>query len=159
MQEFENNLISIIDDDSAMASYRLTDLYVNCTESEREEIRTNWDFNRKWIWPQWDILTCKNEGEPNPIIKVKTSLLMNSISSGCKDYRETLLNFAIVYLSAPLVGLNSDKLFEEVAKVSTKEFALELRNYCKREPHEKSQEAFHFQKEKVENGYRFRYVY
>ncbi len=51
MIDFEERLFNIIDDKSSNALYRLAELYVNCSDSEREEIRKNWDFNRDWDWP------------------------------------------------------------------------------------------------------------
>jgi hypothetical protein len=156
MEIFEERLLEIIDDNITNALYRLANLYVNCTVSEREIIRKNWDFNREWEWPGAYKLACKIEGKPDPIIKVRNSLIIDSIADGKdNDYRENLIHMGIIYLSAPYVGLNPDQLFEEIAQISTPKFASALRQFYLRKPEDKSLDAWCLKEEKTKEGVKF----
>lgn len=143
IKDFEEELLEIVCDEGPNALYDLADLYRRCSDGERQAIRSQWDFGREWSWPTAYSLACNIPGEPEPKVKVLTRLTMESITDfGGPDIRENLMSLGETYLSAPHAGLDPDSIFEEVAVISSDRVASQLREFCARNPEDKSLEAW-----------------
>ena len=58
------------------------------------------------------------------------------------DFRDTLIGFCVIYHSAIEIGLDPKKLFEEIAEISSPNFAKELKRFIDRSEEDKALEAF-----------------
>jgi len=135
-------------DDRAEASYLIANHYKSSSEAQRESMRIDWDYGREWIWPDGRTLAMRTPEQRSCAEKIRTVLIMHSIDERTYfyDYRDGLIAFCGIYHSAKEIGLDPDKLFEEVAEISSEKFALELRKFIGRSDEDKSLDAFGFKR-------------
>jgi hypothetical protein len=125
------------------AFYMLVDYYSSASDIERENIRNSLDLNKKWIYPKPETLAISLPGERSCEERIRASLIFDSIEEyKVPDFRETLIGFCLTYHCAKEIGLDHKKLFEEVAKISSPNFAKELKRFIDRSDEDKSLEAF-----------------
>ena len=125
------------------AFYMLADYYSSTSDNERENIRKSWDFNKEWIYPNYKTLAVSLPGERTCEERIRASLIFDSIGEyKAPDFRETLIGFCLIYHSAIEIGLDPKKLFEEVAQISSPNFAIELKRFIDRSEEDKALEAF-----------------
>jgi hypothetical protein len=139
-------------DDRREAFYMLVDYYISASDDERERLRKTWDYSKKWIYPNIETLAVDLPGERSCEERIRASLILNSILEEYykRDMRDCLVLLCVKYHIAIEIGLDPRKLFEEVAKISSKEFAIELRDFIERPDADKALEAFGW-KRVVEN--------
>ncbi|MGH8398255.1 MAG: hypothetical protein ACRETA_08435 [Gammaproteobacteria bacterium] len=153
----ENNILGIEEvlrlADREAAYYDLVSLYMKGTNKDRDEIRRGWDYGVKWKYPNPKRLACvKNElhSSRNRVIAL---LVYESIENFKQvDPRDKLVALAVIYQSCLVAGINPDKLFEEVASISTLKSSVFFRDFIKRKTEDKSLEAFMLTRHKNADG-------
>jgi hypothetical protein len=129
--------------DRGEAFYQLAEYYRTATENERENIRNSLDLKKEWVYPNYKTLAVSLPGERSCEERIRASLIFDSIEEyKVPDFRETLIGFCLTYHCAKEIGLDPNKLFEEVAKISSPNFAKELKKFIDRPEEDKSLEAF-----------------
>jgi ABC-type methionine transport system ATPase subunit len=69
-----------------------------------------------------------------------------------QDFRETLIAFCVIYHSAREIGLNTDILFKEVAKISSSKMALLMLEFIERPEKSKALKSFYLKRVVEKDG-------
>ena len=130
--------------DPKEAFYKLCDLYVSADGEQREDIRRQWPFDRPWKLPDQSRLACVDDGDRSCGERIRVSLIYDSIEDFRVDWRDNLVGICRVYHSAILAGIDPDKLFREVAALSSERGARMIINFIERDEKDKSLQAFRY---------------
>ena len=126
--------------------------YMSTSNNERQNIRSKWDFDLKWSYPDQSRLACCIGEYHSTKERIEASLVYYSIEDNKQNQRETFVGLALIYHSCLFSDLDPDELFEQVAKVSSERFASVLRQFLLRDPNDKSMEAFLLKSQKNVDG-------
>jgi hypothetical protein len=140
--------------DRAKAYYELVKYYKYASAEERNMIRTGWDFNREWIYPDETTLACNISNMPSCAERIEAALMYDSIENFKFDKRDSLIGICIVYHSALEAGINVVQLFKDVAKISDQDVSNTLISFLERNEKDKSLKAFGLKKIVDECGIR-----
>ena len=136
-----NEIIGLSDREEAY--YKLVDLYIKCSPQEREQIRKDWDYGVKWIYPNPRRLACSKNEKRSCRERILASLLYDSIQNlRYGDIRESLIGLAMLYHSCIIAKLNPREEFEYVASISSPQVEEFFLGFINRKPNEKSMKAF-----------------
>jgi len=139
---FEDQLRKIFEEaDPKEAFYKLYDLYVSADGEQREDIRKQWPFNRRWKLPDQTQLACVASGERSCEERIRASLAYDSIENFQEDWRENLTSMCRIYHSAILAGMDPDGLFREIAALSSARGASMIIGFLERNEKDRSLEA------------------
>ncbi len=129
-------------DDRYYAFIALTKYYEQANSKEREGIRKEWDFGKKWKYPNQSTLANELNDALSSEERIKASLIYDSIEDFKYDGRENLVGLCIAYHSALEANLDPKLLFEDVAKISSDRVAVFIRQFLSRTDEDRSLKAF-----------------
>lgn len=145
------NIIECSDREDAY--FKLAATYLNSPGELRKQIRTNWDYGVKWIYPNQRRLACSKNEKRSRQERILASLVYDSIEDlRDGDLRDRLVGISVIYHSCIEAGLNPEEEFEKVASISSEKTAIFLRNFIHRKPEDKSKEAFMLKTAKNSDG-------
>jgi hypothetical protein len=118
-------------------------LYLECDSNQRRLIRTNavGDQWRRQVCTSW--ARAHDEGIKRNVERwIRLALIWWSIGDAREDIREDLISLCQLYHEGWFAGVNVNHLIEEVARVSSDDYATLLRGFIARSPEMKSLKAF-----------------
>lgn len=121
---------------------RLAALYMHGTPEQREVIRSSWKQAHRWKVPNTSDFPLK-QGLPAEQ-RLMGALVYKSIEDNRNDSRDTLVGLCADEFAAGRAGLDFNAMLEQVAKVSTPDFAAFLRSWPLRKPEDRALAAFAF---------------
>jgi len=116
---------------SERTAARLCSLYEAATPSQRQFMRETVQLGR---WRSTDKRTLA-DGAIRDIPaqqRIRVGLLFESIEDGRHDLRDNLISVTFVYHSAMAVGMDVERLFQEVAAISSERMGRVLRDFLAR---------------------------
>ncbi len=129
--------------DRAEAYLQLVSLFMAGTQATRDEVSRRWDFGVDWVYPDATRIACSVGELHSSYERSVACLAYHAIAEmEQRDYREDLLDLAIVYNACLAAGLDPKRVFDEVAAVASERVALLLGQFIGRSPEDKSLEAF-----------------
>jgi hypothetical protein len=159
-ERFLQQLCEIVaGEDPRRAFSQLCSLYRSkATAEQREFIRGQWDFGRRWQIPRDDTLTIEAADPIPPRERIREALLYHSIENARHDFRDNLMSICPIYHSAVRLGLDPETLFGDVAALSAREMADLLLGWLRRNPRDQGLRAFAYREVITPEGYRIEYL-
>lgn len=136
--------------DRKKAFFDLCALYDQANAEQRSRLRTAWPMKRRWSLPLTRTLLITDIYPSEQ--RVRASLILFSLQGNRPDFRDDLIELSAIYHCAARIGLDSQRLFEEVARLSGEEAARFLRDFCHRLPEDRDIKAFGFHEEQTPDG-------
>ncbi len=135
------------------AYFQLVMLFLQGPDQVREQIRLRWDFGVEWIYPNQRRLACSKNEKRSSQERIMASLVYDAIEDlQQEDPKEKLIALTVIYHSCIAAGLDPEKEFERVASISTTKTANFLMDFIKRNPEDKSLDAFMIVSEQNSEG-------
>lgn len=156
-EEFEQRLAEILQEPNPKeAFYRLSDLYFVASAEQREDIREDFDFGRKWEVPDDLTLAAHLPSEPDRELRVRAALISLSLFDMGGDDRYIIVALCPIYHSIKAIGKDADAWFRFFADISSPLIASHLARFAARRSEDKSLEAFLLESDVTEHGLVFR---
>ena len=106
--------LTVLDERTEEPYLQLCDLFMECDEQQRAQIRAGWPYGRQWRIPVPGT-TYDWRGGRMTSRRVRGHMVANALLPSVADYRDVTIGFPIVYWSAQKLGMDADALFLEVA--------------------------------------------
>ena len=156
-EEFDRRLAEILQEQNPKeAFYRLSDLYFVASAEQREDVRDDFDFGRKWEYPDDLTLAAHLPSEPEREARIRAALIALSLVYVDSDDRDILVALCPIYHSIKAVGKDADAWFRFFADISSPHIASHLTRFAARRPEDKSLAAFLLESDVTEHGLAFR---
>jgi len=156
-EEFDQQIHHILLIESLKeAFFKLCDLYVIASAEQRKEIRQNYFFKREWETPNFKTLAAHIPGEPDREARIRASLIIFSLAEE-KDYRDGLINVAVIWNSLKDMGKDADGWFRYFADMSSAGAASIMNNFLARSQEDKEPSKWLWEREITENGIVYNY--
>lgn len=136
--------------DRKKAFFDLCALYEQANAEQRGRLRAAWPMKRRWSLPLARTLLITNTYSSEQ--RVRAKLILLALQESQSDVREDLIEMSAVYHCAARIGLDPQRLFEEIARLSGEEMARHLRDFCHRLPEERELKAFGYYEEQTSDG-------
>jgi hypothetical protein len=137
------------------ALYKLSDLYFVSSEEQRSRIRVDFNFGRKWEFPDDMTLAAHLPSEPDSEARIRAMLIsLSLIDMG--DDRDIIVALCPIYHSIKAIGKDADAWFRFFADMSSPLLASHLFRFAARKPEDKSLAAFLLEAEVTEQGLVFK---
>lgn len=151
---FESRLSGLLSSHEDEAAFHaLCVLYEEASPAQRDVLRSRVDLgDRTWRFP--DTLTLV-DGQPRTAPaaeRVRDSLIWHAIESGANDFRDNLNDIVLVYHSALRLDLDVDALFQDIARMAPDPIAEHLARFPRRQPEDRSLEAFFWREVPTDTG-------
>lgn len=136
--------------DRKKAFFDLCALYGQANTDQRSRLRTAWPMKRRWSLPLARTLLITDAYSSEQ--RVRAKLILLSLYESQSDFREDLIEMSAVYHCAVRIGLDPQRLFEEIARLSGEKIARHLRDFCHRLPEDRDIKAFGYHEEQTPDG-------
>jgi hypothetical protein len=133
------------------AFFKLCDLYLIASAQQRKEIRQNYFFERDWEAPAARTLAANIPGEPDREERIRASLILLSFVEEA-DFRDGLVNAAVIWNSLKDIGKDADGWFRYFADMSSAGAASVMNNFLKRSEGDKDLSKWGLEREITEHG-------
>ncbi len=147
---FDRLMLVLKTQDRKQAFFDLCDLYHQVDAEQRDFLRSQWPFEREWFIPRDRTLLLTDFFSSEQ--RLRAALIYESLEKGETDWRDNLVSLCAIYHSAVRLGLDPERLFEEVAELSGETMAGLLRAFYHRSPEDRSLEAFGYREEATPEG-------
>lgn len=117
-------------------------LYTGCEPAQRAAFRRDLTAGKLQPPTAWRNPTDYFRSDLTREQRLRQSLIRMSIAGRSGDYREDLCALAYIYHNLLLLKLNADGILEDVAHLSDEDFGELVRAFTRRQPMDKSLEAF-----------------
>ena len=138
------------------AFYSLSDLYFVASAEQREQIRADFDFERKWDVPDNLTLAAHLTSEPDRELRIRAALTSLSLLQMGGDDRDIVVALCPIYHSIKAIGKDADAWFRFFADISSPHIASHLGRFAARKPEDKSLAAFLLESDVTEQGLVFK---
>jgi hypothetical protein len=156
-EEFEQRLQDVLREQSPKnALYKLSDLYFVSSEEQRSKIRADFDFGRKWEFPDDMTLAAHLPAEPDREARIRAMLISLSLIDMGGDDRDIIIALCPIYHSIKAIGKDAEAWFRFFADMSSPLLASHLFRFAARKPEDKSLDAFLLEAEVMEQGLVFK---
>jgi hypothetical protein len=151
-EEFDQLIHQILQVESPKeAFFKLCDLYLIASAEQRKEIRQNYFFERDWEAPEARNLAAHIPGEPDREARIRASLILLSFVEET-DFRDGLVNVAVIWNSLEDIGKDADGWFRYFADLSSAGAASIMNNFLNRSKEDKDLSKWGWEREITEYG-------
>jgi hypothetical protein len=151
-EEFNQQIYYIMQVESTKeAFFKLCDLYLIASAQQRKEIRQNYFFERDWEAPAAKTLAAHITGEPDREARIRASLILLSFVEEM-DFRDGLVNAALIWNSLKDIGKDADGWFRYFADMSSTGAASIMNNFLNRSREDKDLTKWGWEREITEHG-------
>ena len=151
-EEFNQLIHQILQVESPKeAFFKLCDLYLIASAQQRKEIRQNYFFERDWEAPEARTLAAHIPGEPDREARIRASLILLSFVEEA-DFRDGLVNVAVIWNSLEDIGKDADGWFRHFADMSSAGAASIMTNFLARPTADKELNKWGWERGVAEHG-------
>lgn len=137
--------------DRTMASIKLSKAFMKASDNERKIVAIEWNYNREWLYPAFERLSCRKGEKTEPKDRIITSLILDSLEK-IIGTREHLIALSATYRACELVSLSPDDVFISVAKILPENDGDILKAFIKRPPEDRNISAFGLVEKETKDG-------
>ncbi len=112
--------LPVLDERTEEPYLQLSELFIECDEEQRGQIRSGWPYGREWRVPVPGT-TYDWRGARVTERRLRASLVAEALRSRVDDFRDIVIGFPVWLEVAREAGLDADRVFRQTAKTACPE--------------------------------------